>query len=132
MTVWIIGAFFMSVFNPMINSLYIAILQAKIEPDLQGRIFGLENSISTITFPLGQIIAGFAVDNFLEPALLSGGSLANILGKIAGTGPGAGMGLTILIGGILAIITGVAGYAIKSIREIEILLPDHENLATSS
>ena len=42
MTAWIVGAFFMSVFNPMINSLYIAILQAKIEPDLQGRIFGLE------------------------------------------------------------------------------------------
>ena len=122
----------MSIFNPMINSLYIAILQAKIEPDLQGRIFGLENSISTITYPLGQIIAGFAVDTFLEPALLSGGSLANSFGKIAGTGPGAGMGLTILIGGILAIITGVAGYAIRSIREIEILLPDHENLATSS
>ena len=125
MTAWVIGAFFMSVFNPMINSLYIAILQSKVEPDLQGRIFGLENSISTITFPFGQIIAGLAVDNFLEPALMPGGSLAGNLGKIVGTGAGAGMGLVILLGGVLAILTGIAGYVIKSIRDIETLLPDH-------
>ncbi len=132
MAAWLIGSFFMSVFNPMINSLYIAILQAKVEPDLQGRIFGLENAISTITYPTGQLIAGLLVDNFLEPALMPNGSLASIFGGIAGTGTGAGIGLAILFGGVLAIITGVAGYAIKSIREIETLLPDHEILANSS
>jgi len=131
MTAWVIGSFFMSLFNPMINSLYIAVLQAKVEPDLQGRIFGLENAISTITYPTGQLIAGLAVDNFLEPALMPGGSLVIIFGGIAGTGAGAGMGLTILFGGILAVITGVAGYAIKSIREIETLLPDHEPITNS-
>lgn len=123
---WVIGAFFISLFNPIINSFYIAILQAKIEPDLQGRIFGLENSISTITFPLGQLIAGLSVDHLLEPALMPGGSLAGSIGRITGTGAGAGIGLIIVIGGILAILTGIAGYLIKPIREIETLLPDPE------
>ncbi|MBT3189884.1 MAG: MFS transporter [Anaerolineae bacterium] len=133
MTTWIIGAFFMSIFNPMINSFYIAILQAKVAPDLQGRIFGLENAITTITYPLGQIIAGLAVDHFLEPALMPNGSLADgIFGQLAGTGAGAGMGLTILVGGVFAVLTGVAGYAIKSIREIETLLPDHESAPSLS
>jgi MFS family permease len=126
MLAWVIGAFFISVFNPMINSFYIAILQAKIEPDLQGRIFGLENSISTITFPLGQLIAGLSVDHVLEPALMPGGSLANSLGKLTGTGAGAGIGLIVVIGGIFAILTGVAGYLFKPVREIETLLPDYE------
>ncbi|OQY31830.1 MAG: hypothetical protein B6I38_05310 [Anaerolineaceae bacterium 4572_5.1] len=114
MAAWIVGAFFMSIFQPIINSLYIAILQAKVEPDLQGRIFGLENALTTITYPIGQIIAGLAVDHFLEPGLMPGGVLTDIFGQIAGTGAGAGMGLSILLAGVLSILVGFAGYANKA------------------
>jgi len=126
MAAWIVGGFFMSIFNPMMNSLYIAILQSKIAPDLQGRIFGLEYTISIVTYPLGQIAVGLLVDNFLEPGLLPGGHLVNIFSGLVGTGPGAGLGLTILFSGLLSILVGIAGYAIKSIRDIETLLPDHD------
>ncbi|MEN8171519.1 MAG: MFS transporter [Chloroflexota bacterium] len=126
MTAWVVGAFFMNIFNPMLNSLYIAILQSKIEPDLQGRIFGLEYTISIVTWPLGQVAAGLLVDNFLEPGLMPGGSLSVAFSSLVGTGPGAGMGLIIVISGFLSILVGIAGYAIKSIRDIETLLPDHD------
>jgi MFS family permease len=126
---WIIGSFTMAVFNPIINSAYIAILQAKVEQDLQGRIFGLENAISTISFPLGQLLAGQLADRVFEPALAEGGSLAASLGSVFGMGPGAGIGLVIVIGGVIAIINGLAGYVIEPIREIERLLPDR-GLAT--
>lgn len=126
---WIIGSFTMAVFNPIINSAYIAILQAKVEQDLQGRIFGLENAISTISFPLGQLLAGQLADRVFEPALAEGGSLVASLGSVFGTGPGAGIGLVIVIGGVIAIINGLAGYVIEPIREIERLLPDR-GLAT--
>ena len=122
---WVIGSFTMAVFNPIINSAYIAILQAKVEQDLQGRIFGLENAISTISFPLGQLLAGQLADRVFEPALAEGGSLVAPLGSVFGTGPGAGIGLVIVIGGVIAIINGLAGYLIEPIREIERLLPDH-------
>ena len=82
---WLIGSFTMAVFNPIINSAYIAILQAKIEQDLQGRIFGLENAISTVSFPLGQLLAGQLADRVFEPALMPGGALAGSLGPIFGT-----------------------------------------------
>lgn len=36
------------------------------------------------------------------------------------------MGFVIVMAAVLAVITGVAGYAIRSIREIETLLPDDE------
>jgi len=36
---WLVGAFLMAVFNPIINSVYVAILQAKVEPDLLGQIY---------------------------------------------------------------------------------------------
>ena len=126
LTFWLIGSFFMAIFNPIINSAYIAILQEKVAPDLQGRIFGLENAITTISFPLGQLLAGQLADRVFEPALTPGGYLASTLGKLVGTGPGAGIGFVIVLGGILAIIIGIAGYMIKPIREIESILPDHQ------
>ncbi len=36
------------------------------------------------------------------------------------------MGLVIVIGGVVAIINGTAGYLIKLIRDIETILPSHE------
>ncbi len=111
---------------PIIDSAYIAILQAKIAPEMQGRIFGIENAITTVTFPLSQLLAGQLADRVFEPALMPGGGLADSLGPIFGVGPGAGMGLTIFIGGIIAIFTGIIGYIIEPIREIETIMPDHE------
>jgi MFS family permease len=120
---WLVGSFTMAIFNPIINSAYIAILQEKVTPDLQGRIFGLEGAISTISFPIGQLVAGQLADRVFEPALQGSGRFGEIFGPIFGTDPGAGMGLVIVIGGIIAVINGIAGYVIKPIREIETILP---------
>ncbi len=125
LSLWLLGSFFMAVFNPIINSAYIAILQAKVEPGLQGRIFGIEFAITTISFPLGQLVAGWLADNVFEPAMQPGGSMVNTLGPLMGTGPGAGIGIVIVIGGILGVLIGLTGFLIKPIREIEALLPDH-------
>ncbi|MGD2161958.1 MAG: MFS transporter [Anaerolineales bacterium] len=125
LTFWILGSFVMSFVPPIINSAYIAILQAKVTPEMQGRVFGIEYTLTAVSFPLSQLLAGQLADRVLEPALLPGGSLNDLLGPIFGAGPGAGMGLTIFIGGIIAIITGVVGYLIEPIREIETHMPDH-------
>jgi MFS family permease len=121
---WVIGAFFQTSANPIINSLYIAVMQSKIPQDLQGRFFGLENTISVVSFPIGQVIGGLLSDQLLEPAMTSDTVLRDLLGGLLGTDPGAGYGLTIAIGGVLSIITGVAGFAIRRIRDIETLMPD--------
>jgi hypothetical protein len=125
LTFWILGTFVMSIVPPIINSAYIAILQAKVSPEMQGRVFGIEYTLTAVSFPLSQLLAGQLADRVLEPALVSGGALTSLLGPIFGVGPGAGMGLTIFIGGIIAILTGIVGYLIKPIREIETLMPDH-------
>jgi DHA3 family macrolide efflux protein-like MFS transporter len=131
LTFWLIGSFVMAFVFPIIDSAYIAILQAKIAPDMQGRIFGIENAITTVTFPLSQLLAGQLADRVFEPALMPGGALADPLGSFFGVGPGAGMGMTIFIGGIIAIITGITGYLIEPIREIESIMPDHETHLTT-
>ncbi len=123
---WIIGSFSLALFTPIINSAYIAILQAKIEPDIQGRVFGIESTITTISFPLGQLLAGYLADHVFAPALLPNGSLVGSLGAFLGVGTGAGIGAVMVIGGLIGIVKALLGYFVKPIREIETLLPDHE------
>ena len=124
--VWLAGGFLISIFNPITNSCYIAIMQTKIPQDVQGRFFGVENMITTFSFPIGQVFAGLLSDNVFEPGLQPGGSLVDVFGGIAGVGPGAGYGFAILLSGALSILVGAAGYIIKPIREIEKILPDIE------
>lgn len=126
MTPWVIGAFFQSAANPIINSLYIAVMQSKIPQDLQGRFFGLENTLSVISFPIGQLIGGLISDRVFETAMTTDPAWQALLGSLVGSDPGAGYGLTIVIGGILAIITGMAGFAFASIRDIETIMPDQD------
>ena len=122
---WMIGFFIAGLAITVVNTLYIAILQAKVAPDLQGRIFGIEYLITTASFPIGQLIAGFVGDNWLEPAMQPSGNLAGTLGWLVGTGSGTGFSLVILIGGLLTAAVGVSCTLIRPIREIETLLPDH-------
>ncbi|TFH36537.1 MAG: MFS transporter [Anaerolineales bacterium] len=124
---WLVGAFFMSLPNPVINASYFAILQSKVPPDLQGRIFGLDFLVTTITFPLGQLAAGLLSDHVFEPGFASGGWAAGMLGSLFGSSTGAGIGFAIFIGGILSITVGIAGYVIAKIREIEDRMPDFES-----
>lgn len=123
---WMTGFFVFGVALTIINSLYISILQVKVEPDIQGRIFGLEFLITVATYPIGQLVAGISADRWVEPAMQAGGSLAPTFGGLVGTGPGSGLGLLMLAGGLAVIALGTAGFLIQPIREIETLLPDYE------
>ena len=55
-----------------------------------------------------------------------GGALADVFGWLAGTGPGAGMGLLTVLMGLMVVLTGFAGYSFQLIRDVEKLLPDHQ------
>lgn len=122
---WLFGSFSLAFFTPIINSVYVAILQSKVEPGLQGRIFGIEEAVSTVSYPAGQLLAGQLADNIFEPGLITDSLLANTAGLLVGTAPGAGIGLVMVLGGFIGIVKGLIGYFVKPIREIETLLPDH-------
>lgn len=68
------------------------------------------------------------MDNVFEPAMAGDSFLADNFAWLVGTGSGAGFGLMILIAGVVSILTGLVGYIIPRIREIETLLPDHEGV----
>jgi DHA3 family macrolide efflux protein-like MFS transporter len=54
-----IGAMFLAGgMNPIVNAPLMAIVQAKVAPDMQGRVFSLMQSTSTAMMPIGLAVAG--------------------------------------------------------------------------
>ncbi len=128
---WSIGGFMLMFFIPIINGSNQAIWQAKVPPDLQGRVFAVRRLIAQITMPVGILLVGPLADQVFEPAMQAGGALVPVFGAWVGVGPGAGMGIMFLITGVLGALSGLGGYVFPFIRNIEAILPDHDARPTS-
>jgi MFS family permease len=124
MLVWLIAIVVDSVFDPVVNVSMDAFLQAKVPPDLQGRVFSASDFISQAMIPFTSLIAGYFGDQIFEPAMGTGGFLATTFGWLVGTGPGSGFGLLILLCGVGGTLIGLTGYLTPSIRNVDILFPD--------
>jgi len=129
LSVWLAAAIFLEVFIPTFFGSYEAIWQAKVEPAIQGRVFAARNLMSSILEPVSMIATGILSDKVFEPALMPSGSLTPILGGLVGSGPGAGMGLMLVIAGVLSALAGIAGFAFSAVREVELRLPDFQEVA---
>lgn len=131
LTVWSFCHFGMGFVIPFINGSNQAIWQAKVAPDVQGRVFATRRLIAQISFPVSMLAAGPLADYVFEPAMTSGGLLSNVFDQLVGIGPGAGMGLMFVVGGILTALVGLSGYAFRVVRSVEDILPDHDLVVPS-
>ncbi|MBX3052608.1 MAG: MFS transporter [Caldilineaceae bacterium] len=122
---WVVAAFASMFFNQILNASNQAIWQAKVDPDVQGRVFAVRRLIAQIAAPVAMFFSGFLADRIFEPAMQPGGGWANAFGWLVGTGPGAGMGLLLAISGVLTALVALSGYLVPAIRDAETILPDH-------
>jgi len=123
--VWVLAAFFTMFFIPIVQGSSNAIWQAKVAPDVQGRVFATRGIIATISRPVALLVLGPLADRVFEPAMMPGGSLVPALSWLVGTGPGAGMALMFIISGCLGMLVGLGGYIFRVVRDVEDILPDH-------
>jgi MFS transporter, DHA3 family, macrolide efflux protein len=126
MTLWLIGSFFFFFFLPLLNWSNQAIWQAKVAPDIQGRVFSVRRLIAQITAPIAMLMAGPLADQIFEPAMMPGGALADTFGWLVGIGAGAGIGLIFVITGFLGVAVCIVAYFVPFIRHAEDILPDHQ------
>ena len=80
--------------QPIVNGPIHAVLQAVVEPEMQGRVFTLVASLATAMTPLGLIIAAPIADTF-------------------------GVNTWYIVGGAVTALMGVAGFFIPSVVHIE-------------
>lgn len=124
--VWALGAFLAAFFMPLINGSSQAIWQAKVYPDIQGKVFATRRLIAQISAPVAMILGGRLADAVFEPAMASGGAFAQLFQPLVGSGPGAGMALLFVFSGILGAVAALAGYLFPAVRRVEDILPDYD------
>jgi hypothetical protein len=128
---WAAASALSALFAPLINSSNQAIWQAKVAPDVQGRVFSARRLIAWMTNPISPLIAGTLGDFVLEPAMRAPGGFSSAFAGIIPPGPGAGMGLLIFLSAFGGLLAGLAGYFIHSIRHAEEILPDHDQMVSA-
>jgi MFS transporter, DHA3 family, macrolide efflux protein len=124
--IWIPAQLYSSVHFPLLGSSNDAIWLAKVKPQVQGRVFATRSVILLVVSAAAYLTAGLLVDYVFEPAMMPGQSLALLFGWIFGTGKGAGMALLYVISSLCLLMVGFSGYAFRILRDVEIIVPDHD------
>lgn len=123
--IWGIAAFCNSLFIVILNGSNQAIWQAKVAPDVQGRVFAVRRLFAQVVAPVSTAMAGPLADNVFEPAMREGGRWVEPFGWLVGTGAGAGMSLMFVLAGIISIAAATLALFVPTVRDAEKLLPDH-------
>ena len=123
---WIAANALSGLVIPLINGSNQAIWQSKVAPDVQGRVFSARTLIAWMTNPISPIIGGTLGDYVLEPAMRTTNNFSSFFGWLVPPGPGAGMALLIVLGGLGSLLAGLTGYFVHAIYHAETILPDHD------
>lgn len=105
-----------------------AILQVKVAPDVQGRVFSARRLLTWFPDTFTPVLGGLLADHVMEPAMQNGGWMSRLFGWMAGTDPGSGMAVMMVVFGVLTILALMSGYIFPQIRNMETLMPDHDTL----
>ena len=124
--VWAVGAFLAMFFMPLVNGSSQGIWQAKVSPDIQGKVFATRRLIAQISSPVAMILGGRLADAVFEPAMASGSAFARFFRPLVGSGPGSGMALLFVFSGIIGVGVALIGYLVPVIRQVETRLPDYD------
>jgi len=124
----IIGAVVGFTVIPIANGSSQALWQAKVEPDVQGRVFAARRVLAQIAGPVALLMAGPLADNVFEPLLQVDGALAGSVGNVIGVGPGRGIAFLFIILGGLSILFTLIAYLYPRLRYLEDELPDYDEI----
>jgi MFS transporter, DHA3 family, macrolide efflux protein len=83
--------------------------------------------INQSTIPILTLLIGPLADWVFAPAMAEDGQLAAFLGPWFGTGAGSGFAVMMGISGLGVVLVGITMYAVRVVRDIETILPDHDD-----
>jgi MFS family permease len=111
---------------PLMNASSQAIWQAKVAPDVQGRVFAMRRTIAWSSQLVAPLLAAPLADYVFRPAMAPGGALAPILGPIIGVGASRGVGLLISCLGLVTLVISLVAFMTPAIRNVDRDIPDHD------
>ncbi|MBN2387033.1 MAG: MFS transporter [Anaerolineales bacterium] len=126
---WIPVAVIGNIFPIFTNGASQAIWQAKVAPDVQGRVFSARRLIAWVPSLVTPLLSAALADYVMEPAMRPAGPLAELFGWLVGTEPGAGMAVQFFLAGIAYMLIVLVGFLFfPSLRNLEDDLPDHDKM----
>ena len=87
-----------------------SLLQVKVAPDVQGRVFSARRMLTWFPDTFTPILGGLLADYVMEPAMQNGTWVSKLFGWMAGTDPGSGMAVMMVIFGMMTILAIMSGY----------------------
>ena len=117
---------------PLINASSQAIWQAKVAPDVQGRVFAVRRALAWSAQIVAPLLAAPLADYVFKPGMAPGGALAALLGPVVGVGANHGIGVLISCLGLLTGVVSLAAFLIPAIRNVERDVPDHAAASASA
>ena len=99
---WAIGSFFFSFFEPFVEGGNLAIWQAKVEADVQGRVFAARHLLAQIPYLLGIFISGYIAEAW---------NISSVF----------------VLAGTCGLLVFLAGYIFRDMRAVETILPDAQS-----
>jgi hypothetical protein len=122
---WLLGAALFILFIPLPigGAMLVSIYQVKVPPDLQGRVFAIDEQLALLGSTTSFLLTGFIVDRWLEPAINS--PAWRFVAALVGDAPGSGIGLLQFANGAVIILFSLAALALPKLRNLETILPDY-------
>ncbi|MFG3685125.1 amino acid adenylation domain-containing protein [Micromonospora sp. NPDC047740] len=117
-----LGLFGMGLATALVNTHWLAIVQAKVGLELQGRVLSMGQMLSWLMVPAGFLTAGPLAEHVFAPMVSPDGALA----AVVGTGPGRGMAVAAIVAGLCSLALAAVGIAYRPIRNVEDELPDND------
>ena len=115
------GIILINATHPIAGGSSQAIWQSKVPPELQGRVFAIRQVSAIASAPAAFLLAGTLADRWFEPLMADrSGTLTAVLGA----GPGRGIGLMFVLGGLFVIGVVAVAYNLPRIRNLEAEVPD--------
>lgn len=105
-----------------------SLLQVKVAPDVQGRVFSARRLLTWFPDIFTPVLGGLMADKVMEPAMKNDTWIARLFGWMAGNDPGSGMAVMMVVFGLGTILVLLSGYFISRIRNMEDILPDHDQM----
>ena len=107
-----------------------AIWMAKVEPDVQGRVFAVRSAVASAAVPISLLLVGPIADRLFVPLMTGDSSFGTWLQSIFGSGNTAAFGLFFFLAGLSVVAMSVVAWMIGPIRHVERDIPDAMGLPT--
>jgi DHA3 family macrolide efflux protein-like MFS transporter len=128
----IVASMWVGMFSvPILGAMSQAIWMAKVEADVQGRVFAVRGMLAQMTGPLALIVAGPLADKVFVPLMTESSGLGDFLQSIMGSGVGSGYGLFFVAIGIFVIFATFVAWSYGPLRNLETEVPDAADLTTT-